>query len=450
MARKDQSRTNFIVGLFVVVFTGVAGVSLFTIGQSEGTWESKVEIHTHFKTITGLRPGSPVQLSGVGIGTVSSIDFEKVTYQCDPGSEDLGRYGQGRTDNCDPYLFCAPRAFCAELEPWATKELHEGCAGNEDCQEDEVCITKHFRRRYGRVYWAGWDGVCAKYLTEHNRVQVNMKIFEESLERIRTDSRATVAANSVLGDQLVNITQGRRDHIPPGGRIPSTPSLYEDLDMFRRRLEAMTGKVDTALSGISNLFSELNDERVISNIKSLIANVEEVTRQVAEGEGLVGALFNDEQYRKDFSVTLRHLRDTAGGVDTFVGRANGTLAKADENLQPLIDDVRLTMSHLRGVLADLRDPKNKSVAAKFLYDEDGNMARDIEATLAHLESVTKKLDQEKGTLGKLVGDPKVHDDVNTFMENLNRNKLLRKAVRYLMSAEEKMDANAPPRDSAQR
>jgi ABC-type transporter Mla subunit MlaD len=450
MARRERGRTNLFVGIFVIILLGLSAVSLFIIGQSEGTWESKVEIHTHFKTITGLRAGSPVQLSGVEIGNVSKIDFITTRYQCDPGTEDLGRYGEGRTDNCDPFLFCAPDANCAELEPWASKDLHDRCTGNDDCGEGELCITKHFRRRYPRVYWSGWDGVCARYLTDHNRVQVTMKIYEDSLERIRTDSKATVAANSVLGDQLVNITQGRRDPIPPGGRIASTPSLYEDLNMFRSRLEAMTGKVDTSLSGISNLFSELNDERVISNIKSLIANLEEVTRQVAEGEGLVGALFNDENYRKDFAVTLRHLRDTAGGIDRFVGRANGTLAKADENLQPLIDDVRLTMNHLRGVLTDLRDPKNKSVAAKFLYDEQGTMAQDLEQAIAHMDSILTKLDDGKGTLGKLVNDSKVHDDAAVFMENLNRNKVFRRVIRYIMNADDKMDANAPTGAAAKR
>lgn len=444
MGYKNQGRINLVVGAFVTGFLVLAGVSLFIIGQSEGSWKSKTEIYTDFSTITGLREGSPVQLAGVEIGKVSRIDFVRTRYECSPGSEDLGRYGQGRTDDCDPFLFCAPEGLCAELEPWASKELHNPCTGNDQCAESEICVTKHFRRRYARVYWSGWDGVCARYMTEHNRVRVFLRIFADKLELIRTDSRATVASNSVLGDQLVNITQGRRGPIPPGGRIASTPSLYEDIQMFRERIEAMTGKVDTSLSGIANLFSELNDERVISNIKGMIANLERVTRQVADGDGLVGALFNDPQYRKDFAVTLRHLRDTAGGVDRFVDRANGTLAKADSNLQPLIDDVRLTMEHLRGVLADLRDPKNKSVASKLLYDEQGTLMADIEATIGHLESVAAKLDKGQGSLGKLVNDPTAHDDVVKLLENVERNRTLKRLLRYLMDVDDKMDVNAPP------
>ena len=34
----------------------------------------------------------------------------------DPLTEDVGRYGAGRTDNCDKRMFCAPVGECADLE----------------------------------------------------------------------------------------------------------------------------------------------------------------------------------------------------------------------------------------------------------------------------------------------------------------------------------------------
>src|SRR5689334_24294771 len=117
MARRNEARTRLIVGGFVISLGVLLFVSLFIIGQTEGTWETKTTIHTDFKTITGLRRGSPVQLAGVEIGKVSAIKFVTRKYPCDPLTEDVGRYGAGRTDNCDEFLFCAPTGVCAELEP---------------------------------------------------------------------------------------------------------------------------------------------------------------------------------------------------------------------------------------------------------------------------------------------------------------------------------------------
>lgn len=443
MARRSEAKTRLIVGIFVVVLSVLLFLSLFIIGQSEGTWESKTIIRTDFRTITGLRKNSPVQLAGVEIGTVSSIDFINVEYECDPSTEDRGRFGEERTDNCDAFLFCGPAGLCADLEPYASKGQHAPCLDDGDCTAEEVCVTSDFRRRARRVAWAGPDGVCARYFTNHRRVQVQMTIFEDKLELVRTDSRATVASNGVLGDQLVNITPGMREPLTEDRRIQSSPSLYEDIQLFRDRFDGLTEKVDTSLSGISSLFSQLNDERTINSVKGTLENVEEITRQMAAGEGLVGALLNDPEYKEEFGITLRSVRNTAVGIDRFVDRANQSLAKLDDSFQPMVDDARTTMSDLRKLLAHLKDPSNKSLAAKLLYDTDGTMVKDLEKILTDLDefstsaaSVAKKVDRGDGTIGKLVNDSKAHDDLVKILRNIERNDTFKRLVRHVIEQEE--------------
>jgi ABC-type transporter Mla subunit MlaD len=443
VARKGEARTRVLVGLFVVVLGILLFVSLFIIGQSEGTWESKTVIRTDFRTITGLRKGSPVQLAGVEIGTVSSIDFVNVEYDCDPTTEDLGRYGEERTDNCDAFLFCGPGGLCADLEPYASKGQHAPCLEDGDCAAEEVCVTSDFRRRARRVAWAGPDGVCARYFTTHRRVQVAMTIFEDKLELIRSDSQATVASNGVLGDQLVNITPGMREELSEDRRIQSSPSLYEDIQLFRDRFDGLTEKVDTSLSGISTLFSQLNDERTIESVKGTLDNIAEITRQMATGQGLVGALLHDEEYKEEFGISLRSIRNTAVGIDRFVDRANRSLAKIDDSVQPMVDDARVTMTDLRRLLGHLKDPTNKSLAAKLLYDKEGKMVEDLEKILVDLDefstaaaSVAKKVDRGEGTLGKLVNDSKAHDDLVKILRNIERNDTFKRLVRHVIEQEE--------------
>lgn len=443
MARRSEARTRLVVGLFVVALSVILFVSLFIIGQSEGTWETKTVIRTDFRTITGLRKGSPVQLAGVEIGTVSSIDFVNVDYECDPATEDLGRFGEERTDNCDAFLFCGPGGLCADLEPYASKGQHAPCVDDSDCIEDEICVSSDFRRRARRVTWAGPDGVCARYFTTHRRVQVAMEIFADKLELVRSDSRATVASNGVLGDQLVNITPGMREALTHDNRIQSSPSLYEDIQLFRDRFDGLTEKVDTSLSGISSLFSQLNDERTINSVKGTLENVEEITRQMAAGEGLVGALLNDEEYKQEFGITLRSVRNTAVGIDRFVDRANGSLAKLDDSFQPAVDDARATLKDLRGLVGHLEDPNNKSLAAKLLYDKEGKMVADFEKILRDLDefavaaaNVAKKVDRGDGTIGKLVNDSKAHDDLVKILRNIERNDTFKRLVRHVIEQEE--------------
>lgn len=447
MAREGEARVRFVVGLFVVVLLGLGFVSLFIIGQSEGMWKPRAEVRTDFRTITGLRKGSPVQLAGVEIGTVDAIQFSQRTYTCDPLTEDIGRWGAGRTDDCDDFLFCSPDGMCAELEPYASRSLHAQCISSSDCADDEICVTKEFSRRNKRVQWNGAAGLCARYSTEHRRVVVTMSVFEDKLRLIGEDSTATVASNGVLGDQLVNITQGTRalfDGIEPKKRrIQSSPSLYEDIELFRERIDGLTNKVDDSLSGISSLFSELNDEQTIASVKGTIENVNEITRQMAEGEGMVGALLSDPQYKEDFGQTLRSVRNTAGGADTFLRDANQTLRKVQSDLEPVVVDAKKTLSGLADTLDDLDDPNNHSVAAKLVYDEDGKWVEDVEETIGHAKEasasaarIAKRIEDGDGTLGKLINDSKPHDDLVKILQNLERNETYKRLTRYVIELDE--------------
>jgi len=439
-SRKNEARVRVVVGLFVVALSALLFASLFIIGQSEGTWETKTQITTHFNTITGLRRGSPVQLAGVEIGNVSAVNFVTKSYPCDALTEDKGRFGGNRTDKCDAFLFCAPNNLCADLEEYASKGQHAACAADSDCASDEVCVTKNFRRLARRVPWGGPDGVCARYSNEHRRVEVQMTIFEDSLELIRTDSQATVASNGVLGDQLVNITPGQLKPLDPKEmRIQSTPSLIEDINLFRDRFDGVTDKVDEALQGISSLFSELNDQRTIAAVKGTLENIEEITAQIARGEGLAGALLSDTAMKEDFGLTLRNARNTTAGVDAFVDKAGRTLGKIDDKVSPVLDDVAATFADIRKVIADLKDPANKSLLAKLIYDEDGKMVEDVEGIVADVrkaassaKSIAARIDAGEGTLGKLIGDSKVHDDLVKVFQNVERNRTWKRAIRHVM------------------
>ncbi|MBA3549675.1 MAG: MCE family protein, partial [Nannocystis sp.] len=248
--RKQEARLNLIVGAFVIGMGALLVLSIFVIGQGKGTWKEKAEIAADFRQVSGLKKGSPVQLEGIEIGVVQDREFVEIEYPCNPLTEDRGRFGQGRTDDCDRTMFCAPEGKCAELEPYSfNKDLHPPCEEDAQCREDEVCVTTDFRRRYRRVSWTGNTGVCDGYTTNHKRIRVTLSVFMDSLKHIRDDSRATVSQNGLLGDQLVQISVGRGMQIEAGGRIQTTPALLEELDNVKERLDGVFSKVEETIGG---------------------------------------------------------------------------------------------------------------------------------------------------------------------------------------------------------
>lgn len=456
--RRDEQRTNFVVGIFVVAFGGLLIASLFLIAISEGVLTEKTTIRAHFRTVSGLTKASKVQLAGKEIGVVEEVTFISPTYACNPVSEDLGRFNETRSDDCEPSLFCAPvpgdGGLCAELEDFnGDARAYAGCADDSSCSEGEVCVTRQFRQRYKRVRWAGTEGVCVPFATEHRRVEVSMRIDSDKLQYIRTDSRATVASNGVLGDQLINISVGGSEIvIEPGGRIQSTPSLMEELNIFKDQIGGIIDKVDTSLAGISGLFSSLNNENTKRDLQGILANANEITRQIKDGDGLVGALFNEPEYKDDFGRTLKSVRHSAGQLDE-------TLSTINTQAGPALRNVSRAAGNVSDILEDLENPENKSVLGRALHDPQlGQDAADAVKNAADavgsardaitdlqvvVAEVRHSVTTGEGTIGKLLKDPKAYDDLVKLLGNIERVNVVKKLVRFVIEQDEAKDSGRP-------
>jgi ABC-type transporter Mla subunit MlaD len=466
--RRDEQRTNFVVGVFVIAFGGLLMASLFLIAISEGVLKEKTTVRAHFRTVSGLTKASKVQLAGKEIGVVEEVTFISPTYACNPISEDLGRYNSSRSDDCEPSLFCAimpaggatgsagstGEGMCAELEDFnGDSQAYVGCADDNSCAEGEACVTRQFRQRYKRVRWTGSEGVCVPFVTEHRRVEVLMRIDADKLQYLRSDSRATIASNGVLGDQLINISVGTGEIlIEPDGRVQSSPSLMEELNIFKDQIGGIIDKVDTSLAGISGLFSSLNNENTKRDLQGILANANEITRQIKDGEGLVGALFNEPEYKDEFGQTLRSVRHSAGQLDE-------TLSTINHEAGPALRNVSRAAGNVSDILADLEDPANQSVIGRALHDPQmGQDAADaVRSAAAAVDSahqaigdlqvvvaeVRHSVTAGEGTIGKLLKDPKAYDDLVKLLGNIERVNVVKKLVRFVVEQDEAKDSARP-------
>jgi ABC-type transporter Mla subunit MlaD len=451
--RRDEARTRFIVGIFVISLGAVLLASLFVISVSEGLLRRKATVKADFATVTGLKENSVVQLAGKEIGSVRGIEFVTKQYTCDPDTEDRG---SERTDDCQPEFFCAPEdgggGLCAELERYTgDPNDYQACDGT--CEASGYhCVTQKFRKRYPKVRWSGRDGWCVPFRGSHQRVEVRMEVYRESMDYIRSDSRATIASNGVLGDQLVNITVGKADEVQDGGHIQTNLSLMEELMLLRDRFDTITDNVDRSLAGLAGVGEALNSDRTKKAIQDFIANAEEISRQVKDGSGLVGALVNDDSYKDQFSDTLTSVRNVAASLENTAGTV-------DRKLDPTIRSVTAATDSITEFVDLAKDPNNPAIVPRLFHD--GQLADDIKVAISDasgaiteargaiedIKLLTTDVREEimagRGTLGKLIKDPKAYDDLVKALGNLERNTVVKKLVRYLYEQEEAANSGRP-------
>ena len=420
------------VGTFVVVLGVVAFVVLFMARDSNRRFAEHAVVYADFSNVTGLSVGSPVQIAGVEVGKVERVDFVHARYECDPLTEDVGRWGEARTDSCDETLFCAPSGLCGDLEPYAGPDYHTACDSSEDCSEEEVCVTGGFRQREAKVEWTGQLGLCATFTTSHWRTRVRMKIPAEQFLLVRSDSRVNVASNSVLGGSLANISPGQGEALEPGDRIQVRSSLSDDIEKLRQRIERALENAVDAMIAILDVIDVLKDEKTLSDLRGMLYNFEIISRDVAYGEGLIGALLSSQEYRGDIGNTISALHGTARGVQSAVEHSNSILDDIDRNIEPVFDEGRATIQEVNALLDELEDPTNKSLVRKIIRDDKGDIARDLELIFDHTAeitgstvAVTRAVERGDGTLGKLINDSRVRRDVGRLLHNLARHDVIR-------------------------
>src|SRR5215203_7250279 len=72
------------VGLVILAALVVVAAGIFLIGDKNNLFSRKARYHVEFNSVSGLKPGSPVQLDGVDVGTV-----ERVTLPEDPRQKQI-------------------------------------------------------------------------------------------------------------------------------------------------------------------------------------------------------------------------------------------------------------------------------------------------------------------------------------------------------------------------
>jgi ABC-type transporter Mla subunit MlaD len=456
--RQEQRRVNAVVALFSLAFGGVMVLSYVVVAISEGMLVPKTHLIADFRDAGDIGKDTGVQLAGKNIGKVVDVQFMSMRYPCNPLTEDFGHAYQGRTDDCEPWMFCAPdgpdpsQGVCAELEEYSGRPNdYQGCEGQASCESGQVCVTQAFRQRYRDVRWWGQAGWCVAFDTESQRIRVDMEIDASALQYIRSDSRASVVLNGILASPRVNITVGTSPEVVrEGDRLQTSLSLMEEALALKDQIDRIADDIDRGLIGVAALTDTLDDEATKANTEALRTNVQEIKRQVREAEGLVGAVLHDPDTRSEISQTLRETRAAFAATEDDYD-------KLEAQTKRTIRDVDKAAKQITKILDGIDDPNNTSLLAVLVNEQsrfrtDGSRLADgtAEAIGAGREAITninaalgeiiQALDKREGTLGRLVADPKplYHLKEPAALRRVN---VVKSLVRWVIAEDEAGDAH---------
>jgi phospholipid/cholesterol/gamma-HCH transport system substrate-binding protein len=344
--RKQLTWTELRVGVFVLAALFLLMVAIFYV-TGAGFFGARYRLITYLPEVEGMKAGAPVDLDGVEVGNVQSID--------------LTPHPVDRSHSITLVLRVQSK-FQDQIRTDSTASLvTQGLLGDR-----YVTISR---------------GLTGSVIPTNGVIPA-----AESADIKQVVERgADVAQNlSVLSDQLNEIVGKVRRGEGTIGKVLNDPSLYNHLDSIAARADAMTAsiqqgqgsvgklivtdelynKADSAVSKVDNAMSAINDQKgtvgkliydpaAYNNINSVAEKGNALLDDVRAGKGTLGKLATDD-------ALYANLRDASANVRDATGKLNSNQGSIGKffNDPAFYDNVTGVSGDLRLMIADFRrNPK---------------------------------------------------------------------------------------------
>lgn len=220
-----------------------------------------------------------------------------------------------------------------------------------------------------------------------DQIIVEIKLNQDF--QLPKNSVATISA-SPLGSAKIEITKGNSGYyLQPG----DTLTTGEDQGL----LGQMSAKLGPAADRLTSSLSHLD---------SLLMNLNTVLNDQTKG-AVTGILSNLQKTTASFAVTANYLQ-------AIMNTQTGALAHSLNNMQSFTGNLAANNQKLTASMDNLQK------ATKQLSDADiQGMLNNVNATITDLKSSINQLSSDKGTLGALINDRALYNNLNGTVRNLN-------------------------------
>ncbi|MEZ4260066.1 MAG: MlaD family protein [Polyangiaceae bacterium] len=289
-----------------------------------------------------------------------------------------------------------------------------------------------------------------------SKIYVELSIARREAVRVRKGSIARVVNKGLLGDKMVDVTAGppTEPALPDGAFIPTEEPM--DIGKAFSKFESMADKADKTLDNVEKITTQLGDPKLTEDLKGTVSSLRIIFDGVANNKnGAAHKLIFDEEEAKRVDRLLINLESATGQLSGAAADVHQitTQAKTGPGLVHTMVYDEATAKSASGVISEL----NQNLAAirtgngllhSLVYGDDKTqrVMGNVNAMSDDLRVIVANMRAGKGTIGALLVDPSVYEDIKSIVGNVERNQVLRALVRYSIKKNEeapKVEVKAP-------
>ena len=348
MAHSLERKVGFFF-LFGMIILGI----MLEIGEKWNPFEKKIRYTTYLTSITGLKVGDPVRLSGVDVGKIDQITIIdnriRIDFEVKPGTKiKTDSEASLRLTNLlgGQFLGISFGSLAAPvLTPGGTVKGKD--VANIDIIVDNVSDLTKDAKVFINNLNKNQEEVMGKIsaLLDENRGNLRGAIANINSITAKFDrgegSLALLLNDKTLYDNANEATASLKkitDKIARGegsiGKLVNDDAFYNDakgaiagINDSMKDVREIAGKINRGEGSMGKL---VNDESLYNELRDASKNIKEITKKINEGEGTLGKLVNDDKLYRDTTATLKKTEKAMeglgdGGPISVLGSIIGTL-----------------------------------------------------------------------------------------------------------------------------
>jgi|GEM_PF-6870980 len=233
---------------------------------------------------------------------------------------------------------------------------------------------------------------------DNNRARITMSVRDDL--KMYANARAKKIQESLLGTSLVEIWPGTPNNPPfEDGGIITTGEDYVSMEQLFNKVGAISDDVKVITSSLRDSFEGDGEggDGAKPDLKRIVGNLAEITDALNE--------------------TIKINRDGVSNIISNTQRVTGHMAGVTGEVQGDLVSIIKDMNVISASLRKMVEGQEKAVTTGInnlsqATEEIGRIMDRTNTLLADLNTISGNIKDGKGTVGKLINDPAVADDIS--------------------------------------
>ena len=222
---------------------------------------------------------------------------------------------------------------------------------------------------------------------------------------VKIDSKASLKFTGLMAQNYVAIEFGT-----PGGVRAEDGAYLQTTE--QPDLSVLMTKLDNVATGVENLTRSFSGERIDNllgpltdflrnnqtNLSATIANIKTVSQRIADGQGTVGKLINEDALYLSALHTVSNLGNSATNIQGLAGQA-----------RELVTNINHTVTRINS---------GQGTIGKLLKDD--TLYVETTGSMTNLHQILLKINHGQGTVGQLINDDTTLKNLKVSMQKLDK------------------------------